>query len=139
MSVNFEDYSIEVKNAIKEKAISFLYEAGDLVLTKVTKNYDSANRVDTGQTKGSFRRTVWDDDLAVHIGSNYENAIWEEFGTGIHAEHGDGRKTPWKYYSRRKGRWFTTSGKKGHRPFQKAYNSTKDKIIKQAERMFSDL
>lgn len=33
-----------------------------------------------------------------------------EFGTGIHAESGGGRQTPWSY--QKDGKWYTTVGQK---------------------------
>lgn len=72
------------------------------------------------------------------IGSNVENAIWEEFGTGIYAINGDGRKTPWKY-TNDQGEEIWTRGKTGHRPFWTAFESVKPNIQKIVESKFKDL
>ena len=94
-NVVFEDYSVQVKNMIKEKALVFLREAGEEITSLTVRNQVRK----TGQTAGSWSDSpVLDEgNLAVHMGSNYENAIWEEFGTGEFAEKGDGRKGWWVY------------------------------------------
>lgn len=136
-NVVFEDYSMTCKAKLKEAAIAFLHEAGDVILAATARNYDSADRVDTGKTKGSFQKVVDEGALSCTMGSSYQNAIWEEFGTGVHALHGDGRKTPWRY--KNKTGWHTTRGKTGHRPFFKAYEAKKSAIKAEAERRFSAL
>ena len=159
-NVEFNDYSIRVKNLIKETAITFLIEAGELLHSEVVRN----TAVDKGQTAGSWGDPVLDEgNLAVHVGSNFQNAIWEEFGTGEHAEMGNGRKGYWvfvlgsdgssttksKTYStkeeakkamailRKKGLpAFYTNGKEARHPFLKAYVGNKARIIKRAEELF---
>ncbi len=76
MSCKFEDYSFKVKDAMKDTAISFLEEAGGELESQVKRN----SRVDTGQTKGSWQHVTDESGLECSIGSNLENAIWEEFG-----------------------------------------------------------
>lgn len=44
----------------------------------------------------------------VEVGAHY--AIYVEFGTGIYAVDGDGRKTPWVYWSDKLGRYVYTRG-----------------------------
>lgn len=51
--------------------------------------------VDEGQLKGSWDYQVDAAEKSVTVGSNLENAVWNEFGTGTHAANGDGRATPW--------------------------------------------
>lgn len=53
--------------------------------------------VDTGALKASITRQDTSDGATVYTDQPY--AIYQEFGTGIYAEGGDGRKTPWTYHS----------------------------------------
>lgn len=112
----FDDNSRAVKTAIEDAIQAGLEEAGAEFVTQAQRN----SRVDTGDTKRSFDHKV--DGHTVYVGSNAENAIWEEFGTGIHAEDGSGRKKPWRYQDHR-GNWHTTSGKKGTKALTKALQS----------------
>lgn len=122
--VIFEDYSLEVQGAIDEKIVAVLEECAGEIESQVKRN----TRVDTGKTKNSWQHNVDAETQTAVIGSNYENAIWEEFGTGEHALEGKGRKGGWAYKDA-KGDWHRTTGKKPSRAFFNAFTSLKNKII----------
>lgn len=129
--VEFEDYSVEVRDAMESAAISFLNEAAGELQARTRRN----SRVDTGQTKGSYDYNVDVGDLKATIGSGLENAIWEEFGTGEYALHGDGRKGGW-FYEDERGVGHFTHGKTPNRPLHNAFTALKSKIIHMAEEKF---
>lgn len=132
--VQFKDFSVEVNGKINEALIAALYEAAGAVVSQTARN----TRVDTEQLKGSWDYTVDESEGKATIGSPLENAIWEEFGTGIHALNGDGRKTAW-HYKDKKGNWHTTTGKKGTRAFFRAFQKLKNPIIKMFESKMKEL
>lgn len=135
MSVEFEDYSINVKTSMKDVALAFLEEAGGEIEAQTKRNC----AVVTGQTKNSFQHQVNESSLEVAIGSDYENAIWEEFGTGLYALNGDGRKNvPW-FYRDAKGDLHKSFGKHPKRMLWNAFNSLRDRIQSIAESRFGDL
>ena len=113
MDIKFEDNSMQVCAAIEAALTAALHEAGGEFVAQAQRN----SRRDTGDTARSFDYKVEGD--TVFVGSNAENAIWEEYGTGIHAEADDGRKTPWVYKDRH-GKFHTSQGKKGTRALRKA-------------------
>lgn len=125
MSLEFEDNRAKVKAALDDAITAFLYEAGGELQARTQRN----SRVDTGQTKGSYEYNVNELEGVCQIGSNMENAIWEEFGTGEYALHGDGRKGGWLYKDD-KGKGHFTHGKTPHRPMQRAFDSSKMKLIR---------
>lgn len=127
-NVVFEDYTIEVKGAIGNNINAALEECAGEVVSQTKRN----SRVDTGQTENSFQHKVVDSEHTAYIGSNYENAIWEEFGTGEHALNKDGRQGGWAYKDA-KGDWHYTTGKKPSRAFFKAYTALKNKLIKKLQ------
>lgn len=92
MSVQFIDWSERIKEDLQAGIIAGIEEAAGEIESQAKKN----TRVKTGKTKNSWQhRVVSDDDtVTAYIGSNYQNAIWEEFGTGERAipEGGGGRK-----------------------------------------------
>lgn len=133
--VEFKDNSIEVKRVIEGKIGKFLVEASSLIVSQVAKN----TRVRTGQLKNSWKANVNESQKEATMGTELENSIWEEFGTGEHALNGDGRKTAWWYKDKITGKWHKTKGKKPTRAFYKAYLSTKDSIIQKAEEVFKEL
>lgn len=123
MALEFKDYSIEVKEALNDTIVAFLYEAGQGVVKVTADN----TPIDGGQLKGSWDYKVYEHKGEVVIGSPLQNAIWNEFGTGQYALHGDGRKTPWKYKDV-KGKWHTTTGKRPQRSFHYAFEFLKPKL-----------
>lgn len=99
MSVELKDDSIKVKAALNDATVKFLYEAAQVIQSQVKQN----TTVDTGQLKASWNFTVDESKGEATIGSPVENAIWEEFGTGEYALHGDGRKGGWVYVDEKEG------------------------------------
>lgn len=129
MSVELKDNSIKVKAALGDAAIKFLYEAAHVMQSQVKQN----TAVDTGQLKGSWDFTVDESEKEAVIGSPLENAIWEEFGTGEYALHGDGRKGGWVYVDEKGGHF--TRGKKPRRALHNAFGTKKTAIVKRAEQI----
>lgn len=123
MAIQFEDNSMEVKEALDAACIAWLYEAAGELESQVKRN----TPVDTGQLKGSWDHNVDEGSGKATIGSPIENAIWNEFGTGQYALHGDGRKTPWKYQDV-KGKWYTTTGKRPQRSLHNVFESLKTRL-----------
>ena len=125
MGIKYTNNSIKVKAALNNGVKQFLYEAGGELQSRIYRN----SVVDSGQTKGSYQYKVdtGADESTLYIGSNYQNAIWEEYGTGEYALAGNGRKTPWVYRDS-KGKWHRTRGKKARRPMFKAFTSLAGKL-----------
>lgn len=121
-SFKFIDNSIQVKGTMDNVIRAALEEAAGELESQVKDN----TRVKTGQTKRSWQHKVVEN--TAYIGSNYENAIWEEFGTGEYALEGNGRKGGWHYVDE-KGKGHFTYGKKPRRAFWNAYITKKQAII----------
>ena len=134
MPVKFEDNSIRVKAELNAKTLAWLYEAAGELEAQTKRN----TRVDTGQLKNSWNYTVDESTGEATIGSPLENAIWEEFGTGQYALHGDGRKTAWAYKDR-EGNWHKTVGKKPNRTLEKSFTSLKLKLKSMLERVLKGM
>lgn len=161
-NVEFYDYSVNVKSAIKEKALAFLKEIGGEIRSQASRN----SRRKSSQTAGKFEYKVDKENMAVHIGSDYWNAIYEEFGTGEHAINGDGRKGYWifvksngaprvpkggKTYTKKEARRimailrskgieaYYTNGKKANRALFKAFTTTEPRIEQIAKKYLGDL
>ena len=134
MSVVFKDFTKIVLDKIHDTGETFLEEVGGEVEAQTKRN----TKVDTGKTKNSWEHIVNADKMEVQIGSRYQNALWEEFGTGIYALNGDGRKTKWVYRTE-DGKYHTTVGKKPRRALYRAYNSKKNTIIREAKRRFKEI
>ena len=135
MSVEFKDFSKIVLQKIHETGEIFLEEVGGEVEAQTKRN----TKVKTGKTKGSWEHVVNADKMEVQVGSRYKNALWEEFGTGIYALNGDGRKkVPWVYKTP-DGKFHSTVGKKPRRALYRSYTSKRNLIIREARRRFKEL
>ena len=134
MSVQFQDNSAKVKAALNDKTIAWLNEAAGEMEAQVKRN----TKVGTGQLKNSWTYKVDESKGEATIGSPLENAIWEEFGTGQYALHGDGRKTPWVYKDD-KGKWHTTIGKHPHRALNNAFTTLKSALKARLEQILKGM
>lgn len=134
MAIEFQDFSVKVKQAISDNIDVVLEECAAELKTQTQRN----TRVKTSKTKNSFSHKVVKSEHTAYIGSSEENAIWEEFGTGEHAINGDGRQGGWSYQDE-KGKWHYTTGKRPSRAFWLAYTSLKGAIIKHIQESFKGL
>ena len=119
MAVEFQDNRIEVKTAIGSAVTAFLHEACGELEAQTKRN----SKVKTGQTKGSYGYAVDESELTGYVGSDYDNAVWEEFGTGEYAL---------------KGRGHFTYGKKPRRPLFRAFTALRTKITARAEQILRE-
>lgn len=129
--VEFIDNRVQIKRAINDAVGAFLLESSAEIVSAAANN----SRVDTGQLKGSWKANVNESKGEATIGSELENAIWEEFGTGEYAVKGNGRKGGW-LYENKNGETVFTRGKKPNRTLQRACDSCKGKIIRRAKQIF---
>ena len=113
MNVEIQDNSKEVSAEIKAALLRGLEKVG-LVAEGYAKKLAP---VDTGNLRNSITHEVVEDENAVYIGTNTEYAAYVELGTGIYAEGGGGRPTPWVYQDA-EGNWHYTHGQKPQ-PFLK--------------------
>ena len=136
MSVTFKNNSTLVVSELKSSIKGFLNEAGGELKSQTQRN----SRVDTGQTKGSYEYNVQEETgkSTVHVGSDLENAIYEEYGTGEYAVNGDGRKGGWVYCDA-KGNFYHTYGKTPNEPMKNAFNSNKTKIKNQLQKVLKSM
>lgn len=127
MSVEIYDNSKEVSAAIKAALLRGLEKVG-LVAEGYAKKLCP---VDTGNLRNSITHVVDEQEPAAIIGTDNEYAAYVELGTGIYAEGGGGRPTPWVYQDA-KGNWHYTRGNKAQ-PFLKPaaadHANTYQKII----------
>ena len=85
--------------------------------------------VDTGRLRASIttETSIDEDQVIALVGTNVEYATAVEYGTGVFAEDGKGRKTPWKWKGDGKKHrgWHTTSGYPAKPFLRPAYESRK--------------
>lgn len=133
VDIEFVDNRVQVNKALDDAVGAFLLEASAEIVSAAARG----SRADSGQLKGSWKANVNESKGEAVIGSELENAIWEEFGTGEYAAKGDGRKGGWSYQDD-SGNWYHTTGKKPNRTLQRAFDGTKGKIINRAKQIFKE-
>lgn len=116
VKVTITDNSAAVKSAMKDAILRALEKCG-LVAEGYAKKLCDGFKNPTGNLRNSITHVVDDGETAVYIGTYIEYAIYVELGTGIYAEGGGGRPTPWVYQDA-KGNWHYTRGNKAQ-PFLK--------------------
>ena len=101
----FNDYSADVLNEFHDAVLRALERCGE----QAEGYAKDLAPVDTGNLRNSISHKVDDGEPAVYIGSNTSYAPYVELATGIYAEGGGGRPTPWVYQDA-KGNWHWTRG-----------------------------
>lgn len=104
-----EQYISAVKRIVAETAIEIQTTAQALA------------PFDEGNLKRSIEITFSDGGLKAEIIVGAEYGIYLEFGTGIYAEGGDGRKDPWVYWSDKLNRYVYTRGIRSQPYFRPAF------------------
>ena len=94
--------------------------------------------VDTGDMRDSIQSHITESSIEKiedEVGPEVKYAIYQEYGTGIYAENGQGRSTPW-VYRRKDGTFITTRGNRPHPFVSPTAINDKDKTIKAIEAEF---
>ena len=115
------------KRELFTKEKKALHSAGIIVQKHVTLNIDMLGIIDTGRLKGSYGFQIDMKHLVVYNGTNVDYAGYQEFGTGIFAEGGMGRQTPWAFQLPN-GNWVTTVGQVARPHLRPAYTQNVKEI-----------
>lgn len=116
VKVTIIDNSAAVKSAMKDAILRALEKCG-LVAEGYAKKLCDGFKNPTGNLRNSITHVVDEQEPAAIIGTDSEYGAYVELGTGIYAEGGGGRPTPWVYQDA-KGNWHYTRGNKAQ-PFLK--------------------
>jgi HK97 gp10 family phage protein len=87
--------------------------------------------VQTSATRNSIKPHIIEADdnhVVDEVGPETDYALYLEYGTGIYADGGKGRQTPWTYYSDKLGRFVTTNGMKAQPFIRPTAEEDKDKV-----------
>ena len=118
---------------------SKLKEGADLKLVKevlkkhATQMHQSTMRkvpADTGALKRSIMLSMHDDGFTWRVKPLIKYAAYVEYGTGIYASNGGGRKTPWVYYNAKLGRYVKTQGMMAQPFVRPAFYEQRNKFMK---------
>ena len=100
------DNTSQILNELEQKCQAALEACGQQAVSHSKQNITAASRVDTGALRNSMNHKVDSGAKVCYVGTNQSYAIYNELGTGIYAEGGKGRKTPWRYVDAKgEGHW----------------------------------
>lgn len=91
---------------VEEKVKRIVVETAQIILSEAKARAP----VDDGSLRDSIEMEVKDGGLLAIVRVTAHYAVYVEYGTGIYAVEGNGRQTPWTYYSEKLGRYVTTKG-----------------------------
>ena len=131
--MKFTDNSFIVKTALELCCNKWLKDAAEIITERVKENQPA----DTGETRNAWKAEVDYENKQAVVGNSMKNAVWEEFGTGEFEAFGNGRKNGWVF--RKDDRFYFTNGKKPKRPFQRAYEQSREEIKNQAADNLSEV
>lgn len=93
MSVEFIDNSAKVLKEFRAASLRALERCG----SEAEGYAKDLCPVQTGDLRNSISHVVDEREPAAYVGTNQTYAPYVELGTGIYAEGGGGRPTPWVY------------------------------------------
>ena len=100
MAVTVTDHSVQVKAKLARAITKALYESGSEVASHANRNVKTQN--DAGQKLRGSYRAVQTAPYKMEVGTSLEEGLWEEFGTGSHADTakngGVAGRTDWWVY-----------------------------------------
>lgn len=90
--VEFQDFSIQCKDALEDACIQFLEEAASELESQAARNSSFSKNL-----HGTWKHVVDESKKEATVGNPMELAIWMELGTGEYALEGKGRKGYWVF------------------------------------------
>jgi hypothetical protein len=92
MAVEFQDFSVKVKDVLDDAVNQFLEEAASELQSQAQRNSDFSQNL-----KGTWKHVVDESKKEATVGNPMQLAIWMEMGTGEYALKRNGRKGYWVY------------------------------------------
>lgn len=107
-NVVFQDFSFEVKAELNDTSLKWLRETAHEIESHAQRNCKTDYEEGGKQLKGSYKAIINEAIGEAQIGSPFQAAYWEEFGTGSHADTAKNGGKPG-----RPGWWVYTPGSAG--------------------------
>lgn len=124
----------EIKE-LQAKQLSFVAQGGEHIKTNMRMRcaHDSVWTIANVQVESY----VTDGGAESETGCATDSMVpvYLEYGTGIHAVNGDGRKTPWTYYDEETDQFFRTHGMEAQPFAQPGFDAAKPGIDRLAEKV----
>jgi len=118
---------------MQNKQVSFAAQGGEAIKAEMQMRcaHKSGKTIGSIQTQAYATKTGAESETG--IAGDSKVPLYLEYGTGIHAVNGDGRKTPWTYYDEETDQFFTTHGMEAQPFAQPGFDAAKPGIDRLAE------
>ena len=139
--VEFEGLDIIIKRLDELTDVKKVEQAinQSVLLVESSAKQNASNCKDTGALQNSIISNVETTNEAVigYVSTNLEYAPYVEYGTGLFAESGNGRQTPW-HYQADEGNWHTTKGQHPQPFMRPALSENKQNILRVVKKVVFD-
>ena len=127
---NLDGILKELDGVANETTINAALGKACALVEREAKKKAPANK-DDGNTDLRKSITSSIENLTGIVYTPFEYAPYVEYGTGLFAENGNGRKdVPWRYQDEKNGEWHITSGQHPQPFLRPALNENREKIIR---------
>lgn len=125
--------------ALGQVAVDKIHEAvrAGAVIVKNDAKRRVPKRTSTLSRSIHFESKLTRTGAVAEVGTDVEYAKYVEFGTGIHAEGGIGRQTPWAY--KVNGRWYFTRGQRPQPYLRPALSENREAVVQEIRDAMADL
>ena len=117
------------------KALEVAVQAGAVVIQNEAKRLVPKRTRTLARSITIEPAKVTDTRVEYHIGPQEPYGKWVEFGTGIHAEGGGGRQTPWRFKAG-DGSWVTTRGTRPQPYMRPAFDTKYAEAVQEIRDVF---
>lgn len=133
VSIQKTDLTQDVLRDLQNKQVSFAAQGGEAIKAEMQMRcaHKSGKTIGSIQTQAYATKTGAESETG--IAGDSKVPLYLEYGTGIHAVNGDGRKTPWTYYDEETDQFFRTRGMKAQPFAQPGFDAAKPGIDRLAE------
>ena len=123
---DFADWLDDIADEVKDEIEKSVENGANLIANDARARCP----IDTGALRVSIQtKREWNGNIYMGIvGTKNPYAEYVEFGTGIYAENGQGRQTPWRYKDK-DGNWHTTKGQHPQPFMYPALYAKKDEVF----------
>lgn len=128
-----------ITRATGGRNLAHVVEAGALICEAEAKIRAPVDLGTLRASIGTTVRAVTNTAADAFVGPTVHYGPYVEFGTGVFAERGDGRRTPWKYFNPRWQRWVRTVGNWPQPYLRPALREGKPKIVTAMQTAFKGL
>jgi len=133
VKVTYKDMTPQLLKDLQAKQISLVTQGGSIIQGAQASRAprDTGNLVNSIQTE-SF---IEDGRAVSETGATAKHAVYVEYGTGVYAKDGQGRKTPWTYQDELTGEWIRTHGMEAQPFAEPGFQAAKPRIDDLAEKV----